>query len=408
MKKKLAALLIAALTLGLTACGQAAKTEEPAAEQNSEVTESQMDEADHMHTIGVMVYSLTDEEVLARKKYLEGYIEDCFNVDFVYSNAIMTLDEGLEFIKNAADYGCDGIISFNTHDIEQEVALCEENEMYYMMGSETIHEDLFEVVADNPWFIGVVGPGEEEEYKAGVNMTDFFIDKAFGDEYFVMTGGAGMGNEMHRQRTMGILDTLSAAYGAEVDSEGLASTAEIQHIQIGNATVCLAPGYVQMPETAETIQAEYEQDQFPCVLSVYNGSVIADSFKEAHVAIVDCFSEQNLEHFNNGRLDYVTGKYGSIVGPAFAAMYNAVTGHADQFRDNGRAFKMEQGFWAASSKEEFEEKYMVAASLEIQAYNYDDLRNVTIEYNENATLDDLKALTKAYTYEDVCERRGLN
>ncbi len=178
---------------------------------------------------------------------------------------------------------------------------------------------------------------------------------------------------------------------------------------VSSATVMAILNRNNIPKrTKGGIYAIPEQEVITRYKNGESCQVIADSFKEAHVAIVDCFSEQNLEHFNNGRLDYVTGKYGSIVGPAFAAMYNAVTGHADQFRDNGRAFKMEQGFWTASSKEEFEEKYMVAASLEIQAYNYDDLRNVTIEYNENATLDDLKALTKAYTYEDVCERRGLN
>lgn len=409
MKKKLAALMIAGLTLSMCGCGQSAKMEEPAAEQNSEVAESQLDEADHIHTIGVMVYNLTDDEVLDRKKYLEEYIEDCFNVDFIYSAAISTEEDAQAFIQSAADMGADGIISFHSLDLEKEVALCEENEMYFMMGSETIHEDLFNAVADNPWFLGVVGPGEDVEYKAGYDMTEYFLQQDFGKEYFILTGGAAMGNEMHRQRALAILETFEAEAGITLPAaaEEIVESNEIQHIESGDYTLCLVPGYVQIPEVKEAATEEYAKDQFDCVLSVYNGSVMAEDIEGAHVGIVDCYSENNLEYFNEGKLDYLTGKYGSIVGPSFAAMYNAVTGHADMLRENGKAFQMLQGFWTSSDREDFEAKYAVAQSKEIQAYNFEDLRGVCVEFNENASLEDLKALAAAYTYEDVCARRGI-
>ncbi|MCQ2509407.1 MAG: hypothetical protein MJ116_02945 [Lachnospiraceae bacterium] len=412
MKKKVAVLLVAAMTLGLTACGSSANQAEKQAEDaavQTEAAEESAEENSELHKIGVMVYNRTDEEVLDRKKYLEGYIEDCFDVDFIYSEAINGVEDAEAFIQNAADAGVEGIISFTTNDIEKEVALCAENEIYYMMGSETIHEDEFNAVCDNPWFLGVVGPGEEAEYNAGVEMAQYFLDQDYGKDYFILLGGAPIGNEMHRQRAMGILDTFAANAGVEFpeETEAISAAGEVTHLEIGDYTLCLVPGYVQMPDVAEMAAAEYEKDQYDCVISVYNGSVLADTLKGAHVGIVDCFSEQNMGYFNEGQLDYITGKYGSIVGPSFAAMYNAITGHADMLRDNGKAFQMTQGFWTSADKEDYEKKYIVASSMEIQAYNYEDLRNVCVEFNENATLDDLKALTAAYTYEDVCARRGI-
>ncbi|MCQ2500671.1 MAG: hypothetical protein MJ117_04910 [Lachnospiraceae bacterium] len=412
MKKKVAVLLVAAMTLGLVACGSSADQAENQTEDaavQTEAAEETVEGNNELHKIGVMVYNLTDEEVLDRKKYLEGYIEDCFDVDFIYSAAIESEEDALTFIQNVADAGAEGIISFNTHDIEKEVELCEANEIYYMMGSETIHEDKFNAVCDNPWFLGVVGPGEEAEYNAGVEMAQYFLDQDYGKNYFILLGGAPIGNEMHRQRAMGILDTFAASAGVEFpeETEAISASGEITHLEIGEYTLCLVPGYVQIPDVAEKAAAEYAEDQYDCVISVYNGSVLADELKGAHVGIVDCFSEQNMLYFNNDQLDYVTGKYGSIIGPSFAAMYNAITGHADMLREDGKAFQITQGFWTSTDKEDYEKKYMVASSVEIQAYNYEDLRNVCVEFNENATLDDLKALAEAYTYEDVCARRGI-
>lgn len=60
---------------------------------------------------------------------------------------------------------------------------------------------------------------------------------------------------------------------------------------------------------------------------------------------VDCYTETNGELFKNGNLKYLCGKYESIIGPAFAAMYNAVTGYSEDFREDGKAFAIQQGFW---------------------------------------------------------------
>ena len=71
-----------------------------------------------------------------------------------------------------------------------------------------------------------------------------------------------------------------------------------------------------------------------------------------------------------------------------------------------RAGRICQGFWSSDSREDYEEKYSLASSIEKEAYNYEDLQKVMAEYTPDATLEDLRKLAEAYTYEDAVARRA--
>lgn len=93
----------------------------------------------------------------------------------------------------------------------------------------------------------------------------------------------------------------------------------------------------------------------------------------------------NKDLFADKTLFYVAGKYSSIIGPSFAAMYNAITGYAEEFRENGRAFQM---------------------TIYVNAYNYEDLGSVMKVYDETANFERLKELTEAWSREDALARRA--
>ena len=359
------------------------------------------------HIIGVLVYNNTDDEVIAFRNYLENYVEEVFpDVEFLYSDSISSLDQELDFIQNVSDAGAEGILSFLDYDLESEVALCEQNEVYYMMASSTVSEASFEAVKTNPWFLGVVGPGAQTEYQAGYDMGLYLAGS--GSEYFVLTGGAGMGNEMHRQRALGILQALSDANGVsfEEDGEDLVRTAEIRHLQAGGIQVCLCPGYMS-GDSLEQARAEYEKDSWPVVISVMALYELRDSLKNAVVGMVDCYSENNLQAFTRGGLSYLTGKYASMIGPSFAAMYNAVTGFAQDFREDGNAFMVQQGFWTSSDADDYVEKYTLSSSIELNAYNYEDLTQMCKRYHPEADLALLEDYAGKSSFEDVKARRNL-
>ena len=78
------------------------------------------------------------------------------------------------------------------------------------------------------------------------------------------------------------------------------------------------------------------------------------------------------------------------------------------FRENGRAFRLEQGFWTAESREEYDEMYSLARSVSVNAYNYEDLYGVIRSMTPDADFEDLKALAEGYSYEDCVERRSVD
>ena len=388
-KKIIALLLALTMMLAMTSCAQ--KTEEQ----------------EHIHKIGVIVYDLKDEQVQAFREYMEGYLgEHVSDVDFLYTAGVTTDVEEMEFLNNAIAAGVEGIIAFNSFDIEKEVSLCASHGVYYLRPSSTTDPEDFAKVEDNPYFLGYFGPGNEMEYEAGYDMGAYFAKEQISDSYFLLSGGAGT-NVMHEQRAEGMLDALQEAYGVQFDqsSTELASASEPVSVEAGNLKVTVFPGYIGVPDVGQQAVAEFEKDQAGVVMSTIPVQAIADSLGNASLGTVDCYTEANGKLFKNGNLKYLCGKYESIIGPAFAAMYNAVTGYSEDFREDGKAFAIQQGFWTSTDYQDFKEKYELSSGITLNAYSYEDLLEVCKAHNPNATLDDLKELAGAWDFDSAVQRR---
>ena len=396
MKKITAVLLALALCLSLAACG-ANKTETtPPTGQ--------------VHKIGVIVYNTGDNEVIGFRDYLKGYIERNFEmVEFVYSGSIGSGEEELAFIQQACDAGVEGFMSFLSHDLAAEVALCEKNKVYYLLASGTVADEDFDAVAGNPWFLGVFGPGRAFEFQAGADLARFFAERDVGNRYFILSGGAPLGNEMHYQRTLGALNALAVHYGVSFNRsrEELAATAEPLTVEVDGLAVTICPGYVSREPGISTAKAAWAAGQYDAVLSVLPPEGMADVIGKTPLGVIDAYHTRNLQLVNAGTLQFVIGKYSSLVGPAFALMLNAVTGYAEDYRYEGKAIRVMQGFWQSESAEDYVEKYALSSSASKNAYNFDDLSKVIRIYNPDSTLNDLVALAEACSYFAVEARRSV-
>ena len=396
MKKRIALILALALCLGLAACGSSQST-------------APKQPAEPLHKIGVIVYNTGDNEVIGFREYLQGYIESNFEmVQFVYSGSIQSREEELEFIQKACDEGVEGFMSFLSHDLRAEVALCEKNQAYYMLASGTVADEAFDAVADSPWFLGMFGPGRAFEFQVGADMARFFAEKNYGKRYFILSGGAPLGNEMHYQRTLGILNAFAAHYGVSFNAsrEELAGTTEPITVETGDLTVTICPGYVSRESYLENAKKCFSEGAYDAVLSVLPPEGMAEVIGRTPLGVVDAYHTRNLQLVNDGTLKYVVGKYSSLVGPAFALMLNAVTGYADDFRDNGKALRVMQVFWESDSAEDYVEKYTLSVSASKNAYNFDDLSKVIRIYNPEANLAELVALAEACSFYAVEARRS--
>lgn len=396
------------ILLGSLAFGCATTDSDDIATQNKrEADASGLDS----HTIGVATYNIRDAQVMMFKEYLDHYIGDCFpDVTFLYSESISGSEELMDFLELCAENGAEGVMVFGSYDLQKEVAFCAEHDMYMIRPSATSSDADFEAVASNTYYIGEIGPGSELEYEAGADMTRTMAED--GKTYLILSGGAAEDNEMHRLRTLGMLETLQEIYGTELEqtAEELAVTEETVTVEAGGLKVTVFPGYLEREENAAAAAKMIEDGDYTTVLSSVPVSPLMETLDTVKVecGTIDCFSEDNSYGFQDGTISYVAGKYQSEIGPGFAALYNAITGNADAFRENGRAFRLKQGFWTAKSSEEYEKMYSLARSISVNAYNYEDLYSVIKSMTPEADFDSLKTLAESFSYEACMERRGLH
>ena len=398
MKKLLVILLTLALCLGAAGCGSSGQ--QAGASQ----------QAATIHKIGVIVYNLGDDEVIGFRKYLQGYIEKNFDeVKFVYSDSIRTQEQEMDFIQSACDAGVEGFMSFRTFDLPAEVELCEKNKAYYMLASGTVDDEEFKAVEDDPYFLGMFGPGMESERALGADMAEHFITEHPSKRYFILSGGASKGNDMHLQRTIGILETLLTQPGVTFTGSVslLAQSTKVNSFSTGDYTITVCPGYIATDESAfNSAKDTLSTGAYDAALCVLPPAEVVNYLGTSTLGVVDSFNERNFQLFNKGKMDYLAGKYSSVIGPAFALMLNAVTGHAEEFRQNGKALKVHQCLWIAEGADDYSAKYALSQSESMNAFNFEDLSAVIRLYNPDATLDDLLTLAEGCSYEAVLARRG--
>lgn len=361
-----------------------------------------------LHKIGVATYDITDAQIVMFKEYLDDYIKPCFeDVTFLYSETITGGESMMEFLETCAENGVEGVMVFGSYDLKKEVEFCAEHEMYFIRPTATSSDEEFESVASNPYFVGEIGPGAAGEYEEAEKMTRALAEE--GKSYVILSGGA-VGNEMHRLRTVAMLDTLQEIYGVEFErsSEELALVMENTKIEMGGLKLIICPGYLGIDETDAAISEVVSSGEYTTVLSTSPVTALIDALNSVEIAcgVIDCFSEDNYFGFQKGKIAYVAGKYQSEIGPGFAALYNAVTGNIDTYRVDGKAFRLEQGFWTAESESEYDTKYALACGAAVNAYNYEDLYSVIKTLNPDTDYEDFKALVEGYSYEDCLERRN--
>lgn len=383
--------------------------------------ESTPAEAEDKVVIGVCAYNTDFEEMQLFMDYYRNYIAQGMSVDFLFSETLTSGDAEREFIRMAKEQGAEGIISFYGQDIQETLKLCEEEKIYYVLGSGSISDEDFASAEGNPYFLGAIGPNTEEEYQAGYDMIASFADQG-ANSYLLITGGAPAANYMHISRTKGMLDALAAVKKVtfSMSADEVAALTEVTELETGDdsvrVTVC--PGYMSSGEGESNLETALQMQDYDAAASVMSFGTTLDSIIEAsdswgHTVLtgtVDCFSEENLkavqakDSYGDMKLNYVAGKYASLAGPAVAAVYNAVTGHPEAVLENGKPFRLSQALWKADTAEQYKELYDFTQGVYENAYSCDELMNVIAVFNPDTTYADFAALTEASDVESVEER----
>ncbi len=373
------------------------------------------------YRVGVVVYSQDSQEMMMFMNYYRDYIQAGFSVKFYFSDAVDTAEDENAFIEALKEQGVQGVISFCGYDLPDTIRVCEENGMYYVLGSNVVSDEDYEAVKDNPWFLGSIGPDPEALYQSGCDMAEYFAEKE-AKSYIIMTGGASKGNASHAARVEGMLDTLEDKAGLvlEDDAQTLAASEENTVLKSadGSVSVILCPDYTEGGNGLDHLSSAFSQGSCDVLMSAFHAATYLDKIAEKEseqgsnimVGAIDSFTEANFEAiqekdaFGNASIDYIQGKYGSMAGPAFAMLYNAMTGHPEANTADGNAVRLYQEFWKATSREEYIELYGYTTGIYENAYSCENLMQVIKVFNDETTPEDLKELTEACTVEDVKAR----
>ena len=361
-----------------------------------------------VHSIGVMLYDPDSAEMEMFADYYRDYIEEGFPVKFIFSGKVADSEAEKAFITEAKAEGAEGIISFAGYadGLQDVIKTCEKEEIYYALGSNTVSDENYDAIKDKPWYMGSVGPDLETVYQAGCDMAEFFLEKG-ARNIVIMSGGAASGNRLHQVRTWGMLNTLEEKAGLVLtDKEG-------------NLHVTICPGYTEMDGAGlANLETAFAAGDCDTLMSAFHAASYLDKISEKEkeqnsnimVGAIDSFSEQNFEvfqekdSFGNTPIDYVRGKYASMAGPAFAMIYNAITGNPDAVEEDGEAVRLYQNLWTAKTEDEYIELYSYATGIYENAYSCDDLMQIIKQFNEDTTPQSFQALTEASDVESAKER----
>lgn len=95
----------------------------------------------------------------------------------------------------------------------------------------------------------------------------------------------------------------------------------------------------------------------------------------------------------------MAGKFAPGIAPIFVAELDAINGAPLRTAD-GNAFQIDQGYWYATSAEEFD-KYLASSSVESPVYDKSILDNYISTPENVVSYDDFEAFVGAYTFDEI-------
>lgn len=419
MKKKIISLVLSftVLTTVLAGCsgansnpgtddGTQAETVTEDAAGAAEVTDEETDAAASSETsdialdgtwpkdevlIGVESFDTTDDQFLELREYFD-YLEDYYNIRFMYSESIASAEDELNFISSCASAGAKAVIGYYNVTGVEAAQQANEQGMYYWASDINVYNELI----DEEMYLGTyLFAGAEADksgdYIAGYEM-GLGLANAGVSHIVYCNGGAGFGVQMFIDRQDGFNAGVAAAQaeGAEVEYDPSSDVIE---------------GWPGTDEFTAAQSSALASDYDGVGLS-FNAATwirpISDAGKSdvIKLATIGEATETNYDSINSGQLvtlvyDCVEVHFGHVI----VSILNAVNGHIDMTRtEDGSAGAITVNRWIITGADEFnaiydyheEGKFVITA---------EDMTKCFPEFNAEASYDLINDFYSSYTLE---------
>lgn len=333
--------------------------------------------------ICVETFDPADSQYKGVQDYLNYLSEKVFNVEYIYSEAIASAEQELQFVENCAAGGGKGYIAYYNVSKGQVVAKALELGIYYWGLAE--EADVYTQFQDDPHYLGSVILGNGD-YDGMFAVTQALIAQGK-TKLIYANGGADFGVTMFVNRRLG--------FQAAVDEATKAGTA---------VTVNEVPGFPD--ESWFAAQGAALAGDVDGVVGSFGAEVWAqpilsankaDAIKVVSFGAINDFYKQMFE---SGLVTAVAAEPTERFGIGVAQIVNAVDGNAEALEDGGAATNAAQSLWIVKSTDEFNALYAFETGEGRQAYSK-TLTQLIKNLNPEANIDTLRGLIDGYTLKSI-------
>ncbi len=408
MKKLIAMLLALAMVLSLAACGgNNAEPTQPAADAPAVEAPVAGNDGPAMSAdgrypaetvkIGFCNYDTSAEQIIVLGEYYD-YLDDYLNFEIVWSENIASAEEELDFIETCAAAGCKAIIGYYNVSNEQALLKCEELGMYYWgMGNNPAFDPYFE----NPYWVGSHFSGEAE-YNYGYGCIEMLVEAGC-HKIAGASGGKNFGVDMFIDRWQGAMDAIAdfkaKGYDIELVYEVSGFPGTDGSFEAGQAAVLAmdeVDGLYSTLSALMWISPMQEAGRFG-----YDAGP-----KQIKVAAAgETMSDAAIGMFGAGFYVGTATEIIDVFGLAIPMIINAVDGHAEQQRVDGKALMVDVGWWKVTNVEDAGYYGSVQGGDNGWVFDAEDVMSLLFAFNPDLTTDDFGKLYTAVTAEEIRSRR---
>ena len=394
MKKVLVVLLVAVLAASMVfANGSAEQTEQK------------------VYKIGVgTIHEGETWEI--QKAYYENEVGPALNMEFMFSEKLSDANGLVDFMDQAYAAGCDGIISFVTSNdaVAQGSRKAEEMGIWFVTQNSALNTDV-QTVEHNLGHCGASATGMARAYSEAI--TDLLSDGEY-HSIFIFSGAAvggaiGQGAASHYYTVEGILEAMQEKYGLVYESsiDDIINNQNPGEVATGNPNVkiYIYPG-TNVTAALTAVQTQFQNGPYDMFAATFRYS----SFTNA-LADVEKSTGKNIKILGTVSIEKQTSTgfatkdtFGDSVlnaavlnplniqnGMCAVIMYNALTGHADAMKADGKTILFKVEPWFCKDAETYEKISVLDTTHETYILNADDLHALCIDRNPSVTYKDIEA-----------------
>ena len=341
-----------------------------------------------------------------QKKYFETEVGPALNMEFMVSEKLADANGLVDFMERAYAAGCDGIINYVTSNdaVAQGARKAEEWGMWFITQSSALNND----VASLPHNLGHCGASASGMGTAYGTAFEELLGDGQNHSVFIFSGAAvggaiGQGAASHYYTVQGILEAMQKRYGLVYDKsiDEIINNQNPGAVNTGNPdiNIYIYPG-VDVPAAITAAQTQFQNGSYDIFAAVFSYSAFANALRD-----VEATTGKNIKVIGTASIEAQTGTgfatkdvhgdtllNAAVINPlnnangiCAAILYNALTGHGEVMKANGKAVLFEVEPWACMSAQVYDGICQLDTSSATYVLNAADLKALCVENDKGVT-----------------------